>query len=684
MIEFDVSRARSLLGDPDEEVRRRAVAEIPEGWTAGALAVLIDALGDDSWRVRKDAVVRVARWPDPDGAVPMLIATLADDSNVGLRNAAVEALTAIGAPSVAPLTLALAAGGEHRKFLVDALGAIGDRSAVPALVRALDDPDENVRAAAAESLGNLGGPYAVEALRHRLTAAPPASSGQELIGRLAALQALTRLAAPVPVAELLPLCADPILRIGALEAMGYAGDLDALPYLLDGLADKGRQVREASQVALLALHEAQTANDARLRIESSVRAAPAAVEGLTASCVAEPARTRRAAVTLLGWGRWPEGLPRLVDALADEEIHATAARAIVAFGAAAVAPLVEIAQETRQDLRSEIFGLFPRLGAAAADARVAALLMRALEDEDAIAAAAAARALGDVGSKDSLGPLFHSLERNDDPMVPQAASQALAKLGARYYDEVRMLVGARGIHGEVGVYLCRVVGAVGRAEDRPMLLAALRGDEASLRRAAAEAVATLGPAPEAREALVYALADEDARVRAAAADALGALGDIEAVPALISASHDDESSVRAAAARSLGLVGDARAAPTLRELARGGDGAIAMHALEALGRLRDKDPADEHLLVEALRRRDPEVVKAAVRALSGRTTASATAGLRQALDHSRWDVRRLAAQALAGRIVHDVTALEALRARARIETDTLVRDTIEAAIAGVG
>ena len=109
-MEFDAARARALLQHADEEERRRAIAEIPEGWTPGALAVLIDALGDESWRVRKDAVMRVARWPDPDGAVPLLIAQLADDTNVGLRNAAVEALTAIGAPSVGPLTTALAAG----------------------------------------------------------------------------------------------------------------------------------------------------------------------------------------------------------------------------------------------------------------------------------------------------------------------------------------------------------------------------------------------------------------------------------------------------------------------------------------------------------------------------------------------------------------------------------------------
>ena len=38
-----------------------------------------------------------------------------------------------------------------RKFIVDILGDIGDTRAVPALIGKLDDPDENIRVAAAES-----------------------------------------------------------------------------------------------------------------------------------------------------------------------------------------------------------------------------------------------------------------------------------------------------------------------------------------------------------------------------------------------------------------------------------------------------------------------------------------------------------------------------------------------------
>jgi HEAT repeat protein len=674
--EFDAATVRQKLRDPDEEARRRALADVPDGWTPGALSVLVEALGDASWRVRKDAAARIARWPDRDGAIPLLIATLSDDANVGLRNAAVETLALIGAASVGALVTALAAGGEQRKFLVDALGAIGDPAAVPALGRAIRDDDENVRAAAAEALGAIGGDEAIAALRQRL------QGDGDYLGRLAALEALTRLRAVVTRSELEPLLEEPILRHAVLEALGHAGDLAALPHLLAALDDRSRAAREGAQVALVALHEAQIHAEGRTRLETSVRAATAgAVNGIVAALSSDPSKVRRAAATLLGWGRWAPALARLVDALLDEEVHATAARAIVAYGASAVGPLTELAAEAGQELKGEIFALFPRLGAAAADARVGQVLTRALDDEDATTAAVAARTLGDVGGKDALGPLFQALEREDD--VATAAAQTLARLGARHDDEVRLLLGARGLGGSVGRHLCRVLAAIGGPESLPPLLGALRGDDASLRRASAEALGQIAgrladgaDRQAAREALVIALADEDLAARQAAAEALGVLGDPAALPALMTSAQGDEELVRAAAVKALGQLADPRAGALLRELLAA-PGAVATHAAAAVARL-PADAANDEALAGALAHRDPEVVKAAVRALAPRAAAHAHA-LAQAIDHPRWDVRRLSAQALSVRAA-DPAIARVLEARLRVESDALVREALEAAL----
>ncbi len=218
----------------NEEARRAAVLEL--GGSDAELARLVEALGDESWRVRKEAAVRAAGWPDPLRAAEALVAALAEPENIGRRNAAVEGLARLGAAALAPLVDALAGRPEHRKMIVDTLGLLGDRRAVPPLAAALDDSDENVRAAAAESLGRVGGPDAEAALARALERG-------ELLLSMACLDGLNRLGARIAVARIAPLITTPVLRPAALEALGRSADAEAVPYLLVGLTDPSRGAR---------------------------------------------------------------------------------------------------------------------------------------------------------------------------------------------------------------------------------------------------------------------------------------------------------------------------------------------------------------------------------------------------------------------------------------------------------
>ena len=62
-----------------------------------------------------------------------------------------------------------------RHAAVGALGAIGDRQAVPAIIARLKDPHAVVRAAAAFALGRLGDPSAAAALRDAAQTDPDSS-----------------------------------------------------------------------------------------------------------------------------------------------------------------------------------------------------------------------------------------------------------------------------------------------------------------------------------------------------------------------------------------------------------------------------------------------------------------------------------------------------------------------------
>src|SRR5437868_2807376 len=127
---LSLDEARAGLRSEEEELRRGAVARLRPPADAReareALAFLVEAMGDTSWRVRKEAATRAAAWGDPTAAASVLAAALAEPENVGRRNAVVEALVGLGPLAVPALIESLATRPEHRKLVADSLGLIGD------------------------------------------------------------------------------------------------------------------------------------------------------------------------------------------------------------------------------------------------------------------------------------------------------------------------------------------------------------------------------------------------------------------------------------------------------------------------------------------------------------------------------------------------------------------------------
>ena len=141
--------------------------------------LLLAALGDDDWRVRKEAATVATRArATRRGRRVALVAALEETINIGLRNAAVEALVAIGPDAVAPCDRGVAAlDADARKLAVEVLGGVPDARGDGALVRASKDADVNVVVAAAEALGNAA--LAGEEARDLATTALVALLGSE-------------------------------------------------------------------------------------------------------------------------------------------------------------------------------------------------------------------------------------------------------------------------------------------------------------------------------------------------------------------------------------------------------------------------------------------------------------------------------------------------------------------------
>ena len=115
------------LASPRDDERRRAVESIERRTGDDVLTLLITALRDSSWRVRKSAVQGFLLYPDRIEAAKRLVEVLAEEESVALKNAAAEALSQMGGDALPPLTDAMNSPDKRlRKFAVDILGAIGD------------------------------------------------------------------------------------------------------------------------------------------------------------------------------------------------------------------------------------------------------------------------------------------------------------------------------------------------------------------------------------------------------------------------------------------------------------------------------------------------------------------------------------------------------------------------------
>jgi HEAT repeat protein len=675
-----------LLSQGEPEARRVAVQQVTKLHGREASELLLRALGDEDWRVRKEAA-QIAAFVEPrEETVAALIAALEDTMNIGLRNAAVEALVAIGPDAVPAAVDALhKLDADGRKLAVEVLGGVPDMRGVRALAQSLSDEDANVRAAAAEALGNaaLAGD---EARAIATTALTDVLSASEIFLKLAALDALSRLDAKLPWSLFEPYVDDPMLRRYAVAAAGASREPAAIAALARAVGDSSPTlVREA----MLALADAVLggADDAALVAVArrEVRAKTGARTKLrTMARGGEDGRIRGAALVVLGlYGDFAD-VALLIDALGDDETQDRAERALVLFGPDVTGPLLIASRKAPAKLRAPILSLVASLGGEAPPEALD-VFREALAAPVVDVVAAAVRGLAACGQANDLAEVAPFVGHGD-ARLSSAATQAIAQIAARHGDSARTLlqqIDPSGAQAAVGCAMLRALGESAGADAVAFLDRALAHTDARTRRAAVDALAALG-GEAAASSVSFALADEERDVQLAAVRALGQLKRAEPLVEVIGAAKDP--ALVAAALRALGGADAERAFSAARPLVKHPDAAIACVAVEAIGGLVARQrpaPASEQTrredaIFEALEHPDAEVVKFALSEIANQPDARALARLGLCLDHDSWEVRRLAAELLGQSGTPSALAL--LRARYEREKDPVVREAIALAV----
>ena len=663
-----------LEADAEAEARYRALDALEPG---SAVPRLIEALSDESWRVRRLAANRLAQVEPTPEVVRQLVALLGRRGDTGARNAASSVLAQLGPPALpAVIVLLQHDDPDQRKFAADILGELGRPEAVPSLVAALDDVDANVRAAAAEALGRIGGVPARRALERLLGSADP-------LLRVCGLEGLARMGAPPPLPALSPMLDDTLTRPSAFRLLGLVPHPTAWRRATTAL--KRAATRDGALLAFAA-RPMPLPGDVEDEVAVALRALPDSARWLEAALQATELERRRGALTLARALREPQLALAMARAVGPEGLAEQALDALVHLGLPGAKALLD-SGPTLADLSGEARAVAGEAILSLAEPALVERLAALLSAGDAEWAELGARALGRTRAPAAIAPLAALF---DDDALAVHAYRALVTLAGSWPEAVRVELEAR-VQGPLKPHVVRAWAEVVGAEAQPVLQRALHDERDDVRAAAVEAavavldgrpaVAPGGLAPAANQlegpALVRAaLMDESPRVRRAATRALSVLPPADAGPLLSRALIDGDSTVLALAGQAAARVPGVDVTERLRELARHADAGVALSALDALAALGQLNAA---VLLQALGHAGAEVVRRAFEL--GAELPELVPHAEAALTHPRWDVRAAAARLL--EVAGGAASLDPLRDALERETDDVARELLAQAVRAV-
>ncbi|HEY8561033.1 MAG TPA: HEAT repeat domain-containing protein [Pyrinomonadaceae bacterium] len=541
-IEREIKLAEQLKNS-DETVRleaAKALSEKPDNLVEETAAPLIDALGDENWRVRRELVDGLARRAAPDAIAALLRAMKDNHFDFGVLNSALQVLQATSVRTTETLIEFLRCDDEDLRMQAAlTLGEQRDAQAIPALVAALGDENVNVRYHSIEALGKMKTPRAVEPLLE-------IAESRDFFLSFAALDALREIADEAAAPRILPLLNDDFLREAAVETFGAIGDEGTVVPLVHLLnEEKATAAAVAQALAAIAARRAADPAKSAAIIESARAAIDAAGKSNLRGALAS-ARAGELAplIRVAGWFDDASLREKLAALLEDENAADEAARALMRQGAAAVDLLIEKFGDVAADgeVRRTIARLLGQIG----DARAFEPLAGLLKSPDAATRQAAVDALRALAHPATVSRLCDLLD-DDDPQIREAVIRVVGHLDAPNCAE-KIFEACADADERVRRAAIEQLPEIADARAVPTLIQALKHDSPRVRETAAKALAKV-PSGESLVALRDALRDADAWTRYFAVRALGVRRDAASAERLAEMTDADPAEFVRAAAR---------------------------------------------------------------------------------------------------------------------------------------
>jgi HEAT repeat protein len=653
-----VAQARSA--DPD--ARQKAAFRVSHSADERDYPLMFELLGDKDWRVRKTIVDGFVRDPQPPVIDGLLDAVAdaenagrrnsATEALVRIGEGAIEPIVK---------RLRIAADIDVRLLLVNLLGDLRSSAGFRVLLEALEkETDINVASSIVSSLGKYRDAAALPPLlralqREDLWLKFHIIEALGDIGDRAALPAILPLYAEKslrkPVLEAVGKIGDVGTTTFLLRVIGDEEKLNltALRSLM--------RIAEASKPRLMEKNDRQMIQRNFRRQFPSSKVQPL-IEQLYATSRRD---VRTFVLKFLGWSGDDRAVNVLLGHLEEPDVAEVAAQALIDFGPLAIPPVLDALQNAQEDetiallLRvinfvgsAESIGAvtpfldhdnpmirrlaIETLGALTHPAPIDYLLAK-LDDADVGAQQAAVNAISALVvafpeiKADVLGKIRKLLQASSIPTKLNSLSVYVNIQGEGYPNE--LLLASKDADPAIRQKAVSLMGKFGEAQFGEQLVLSLTDESPSVRLAAIHAIVHLRP-QKGLAPLISSLEDDDVWIRTAAAQALGEYANSEGVDSLLRHLENDLPPVRIAAIEALGKSGQGRVREVLFRCVGDADVEVRRAAVLALGRIAGEDVFQR--IVSMLVEEDWRIRAAAATALGQRGERKALPALQRALD----------------------------------------------------
>ncbi|MBI5969918.1 MAG: HEAT repeat domain-containing protein [Deltaproteobacteria bacterium] len=613
----------SRLKDVDPDARRAACESASEIKDAEFIPELVNALYDSNLGVREaglNALTSIGGSRVAEAVSPLL-----RSNDPSIRNMGVEIIQLIGAEALPVLsTLLNDPDDDVVKFAVDILANMKEERVVDVLMTLTNHANANVRAAVAVCLGRVGARNAMPALLGAL-------SDPEIWVRFSAIESIGSLCDPAALPPLLKIIENDtgLTREAAIDAVSkIASTSDAANILLrlEPLLSRGEIVGVASIVELV---EKAFSPGSSFRPSAGFKASYLAF--FTRAVDDSEKGVRISGLKGLGLLKMPEGLKKVfafLDAQKEmtEEMEALVVDVVVSMAGHGKIPviLLEELKKGERNLRLAVRAL----GGMKSEDAVPVLkgLMQTVSRHELREVVAALEAIGSI---DSIEVLSGSL-KSADGHARKTAARAYATLAGE--GAVRSLFDALRVENyrDVMEEITDVLALIPADMVKKGFYELLTNERAELREMGARGLGLVGD-EEALQYLKKAAHDADPSVRKAAYNSLARIGAPEAVDAVISGLRDDDDEVKLSVLKALGGWSGEKIKKALIAALSDGNIWVRYHAVLLLGELRENDV--EERILEMLVNDSPPVKAAAAKALEKTGTSRAIPVLERFADH---------------------------------------------------